>query len=221
MNSKDLSEARDLRDAARGIFLDALAAADARRAVLAALSAEGGGLRVFDEQFVPRGPRPKIYSVALGKAAAAMASALEERLGDSLARGVISAPPGAKLSGRWRVYAGGHPLPNAESLEAAREAFELLDLADESSAPVVFLVSGGGSAMLELPRGGRVTLEELREANRVLVSCGASIDKVNAVRRAVSAVKGGGLSLRAPCSPQLTLIVSDVRRGREQDVAVS
>ena len=188
--------------------------------MLEAVRVEGGSLRVFGEQFNLRGRHAKIYSVALGKAAAAMASALEERLGDALAGGVLSAPPSdLKLSKRWRVYAGGHPLPNAASLESARAAFELLDEADASSALVVFLVSGGGSAMLELPRDARVTLEELREANRVLVSCGAAIDEVNAVRRVLSSVKGGGLSLRAPRATKLTLIISDVPRGRERDVA--
>jgi hydroxypyruvate reductase len=212
-----LNDTRDLRDSARAVFRDALAAVDARRAVLEAVRVEGGNLRVFEERFDARG---KIYSVALGKAAAAMASALEERLGDSLAGGVLSAPPsGLRLSGRWRVFEGGHPLPNVASLGAARAAFELLDEADASAALVVFLVSGGGSAMLELPRDARVTLEELRETNRALVTCGAAIDEVNAVRRALSAVKGGGLSLHAPRAKQLTLIVSDVPRGRERDVA--
>ncbi|HYY97674.1 MAG TPA: glycerate kinase, partial [Pyrinomonadaceae bacterium] len=212
-----MNDTRELRDAARSIFDDALAAADARRALLEAVRVEGAGLRVFDERF---DARAKVYSVAVGKAAAAMASGLEERLGDSLAGGVLSAPPsGLKLSTRWRVFEGGHPLPNEASMEAARAAFELLDEADASSALVLFLVSGGGSAMLEQPRGARVTLEDLREANRLLVSCGAAIDEVNAVRRALSAVKGGGLSLRAPRATQVTLIVSDVPRGRERDVA--
>jgi hydroxypyruvate reductase len=185
--------------------------------VLEALRVEGARLRVFGERF---DARAKVYSVAIGKAATAMASALEERLGDSLARGVLSAPPSdTKLSTRWRVFEGGHPLPNASSIEAARAAFELLDEADASSALVVFLVSGGGSAMLELPRDARVTLEDLREANRLLVSCGAAIEEVNAVRRALSAVKGSGLASRAPRSPQVTLIISDVPRGRERDVA--
>jgi glycerate 2-kinase len=215
-----LSDTRDLRDSARAIFGDALAAVDARRAVLEAVRVEGESLRVFGESFDLRERHAKIYSVALGKAAAAMASALEERLGDALAGGVLSAPPSdLKPSGRWRVYAGGHPLPNAASLEAARAAFELLDEANSSKALVVFLVSGGGSAMLELPRDARVTLEDMREANRVLVSCGAAIDEVNAVRRALSAVKGGGLALRAQHATRLTLIVSDVPRGRERDVA--
>lgn len=212
-----MNDTRDLRDSARAVFRDALAAVDARRAVLEAVRVEGGSLRVFEERF---DARARVYCVALGKAAAAMATALEERLGDALACGVLSAPPsGSKLSTRWRVFAGGHPLPNAASLDAARAAFGLLDEANESSALVVFLVSGGGSAMLELPRDARVTLEELREANRVLVTCGAAIDEVNAVRRALSAVKGGGLSLRARRAKQVTLIVSDVPRGRERDVA--
>jgi glycerate 2-kinase len=208
---------RDLRDSARAIFRDALAAVDARRAVLEAVCVEGVSLRVEDESF---DASARVYSVALGKAAAAMASALEERLGDTLVRGVLSAPPSdSKLSARWRVFEGGHPLPNAASLDAARAAFELLDEADASKALVVFLVSGGGSAMLESPRDARVTLEDLREANRVLVTCGAAIDEVNAVRRALSAVKGGGLALRATRAKQVTLIVSDVPRGRERDVA--
>lgn len=185
--------------------------------MLGAVRVEGRDLRVFGERF-DAGAR--VYSVALGKAAAAMASALEERVGESFVGGVLSAPRSdLKLSKRWRVFDGGHPLPNRASLDAARAAFELLDEANTLSALVVFLVSGGGSAMLESPRDARVKLEDLREANRVLVTCGAAIDEVNAVRRALSAVKGGGLSLRASRAKQVTLVVSDVPRGRERDVA--
>jgi glycerate 2-kinase len=215
-----LRELRELRGAAREIFGAALAAVDARRAVLRAVELDGATLRVGEARFDTRVDGPKVYSVALGKAAAAMASALDERLGGALAGGVLSAPRSDfGLSGRWRVYEGGHPLPNVESLEAARAAFELLRAADDAGAPVVFLVSGGGSAMLELPRDGRVTLEDLREANRVLVSCGAPIDEVNAVRRALSAVKGGGLAARLTRAKHVTLVVSDVGAGRAYDVA--
>ena len=215
-----MDKLQELRSAAREIFDEALAAVDARRAVLDAVEFDGTTLRVGDAHLELRGDAPKVYSVALGKAAAAMASALDERLGRALTGGVLSAPRSdLGLSGRWRVYEGGHPLPNAESLEAARAAFELLREADEAEATVVFLVSGGGSAMLELPRDERLTLEDLREANRVLVSCGAPIDEVNAVRRALSAVKGGGLASRAPRAAQATLVISDVAAGRAYDVA--
>jgi glycerate 2-kinase len=215
-----LNELPELRRAAREIFDEAIAAADARRAVLDAVEFDGTMLRVCDTSFELGASASKVYSVALGKAAAAMASALDERLGGTLSCGVVSAPAsGFELTHRWRVYAGGHPLPNEASLEAARAAFELLREADDPSALVIFLVSGGGSAMLELPRDPRVTLEELREANRMLVSCGAPIDEVNAVRRSLSAVKGGGLAARAARAKQVTLVVSDVATGRAYDVA--
>ena len=215
-----MRELGELRRAAREIFDAALAAVDARRAVLDVVGFDGATLRVGDDRFELRGGATKVYSVAFGKAAAAMASALDERLGGALVVGVLSAPcSDFKLSDRWRVYEGGHPLPNAESIEAARAAFELLREADDDAAIVVFLVSGGGSAMLELPRDERVTLEELREANRALVTCGAPIEEVNAVRRALSAVKGGGLAAHAPRAAQVTLVVSDVSVGRHFDVA--
>jgi hydroxypyruvate reductase len=215
-----LTELDALRRGAREIYEEALASVDARRAVLDAVGFEGGRLRVAGREFDVDSPPTKVYCVALGKAACAMASALEERLGARLAAGVVSGPAsGSRLLARWRVYAGGHPLPNEASLAAARAAFELLREANAGASLVLFLVSGGGSAMLEWPRDPSLTLADLREANRALVSCGASIAEVNAVRRALSAVKGGGLAARASLATQVTLIVSDTADGREADVA--
>ncbi|HEX8560887.1 MAG TPA: DUF4147 domain-containing protein [Pyrinomonadaceae bacterium] len=215
-----MTDLQKLRAAAREIFDAALDASDPRRAVLGAVEFDGRRLRACGETFTLSGSAPRVYSVALGKAAAAMAAALDERLSGALAGGVLSAPPSdVKLSARWRVFAGGHPLPNAASAEAALAAFEMLRAADDPSAVVIFLVSGGGSAMIEAPRDARLTLEELREANRALVNCGAPIAEVNAVRRALSAVKGGGLAARAPHAAQVTLVVSDVEAGRAYDVA--
>jgi hydroxypyruvate reductase len=216
-----LHDPQDLRRTAREIFNDVLVEVDARRAVLEALELNGTRLRVRDSEFELEARPLKIYSVAVGKAAAGMASALDARLGDRVLRGgVLSGPPpDATLQACWRVYAGGHPLPNEESLEAARTAFELLREADDPAALVLFLVSGGGSAMIEWPSDARLSLADLREAGRVLVSCGAGISEVNAVRRALSALKGGGLSACAMRAAQVTLIVSDVAPGREFDVA--
>ena len=213
-----MPDLEELRRHAREIFGDVLEAVDAERAVLGAVGVEAARLRVCDAEFDLRASN--VYSVALGKAAAAMASALDERLGERLVGGVISSPPSNfRLSRRWLAFDGGHPLPNESSVEAARAAFGLLREADDPSALVIFLVSGGGSAMLEWPRDPRVTLEDLRAANRRLVSCGAGIEEINSVRRALSAVKGGGLSRLAPRAAQVTLIVSDVAAGRDYDVA--
>src|SRR6185369_16607833 len=98
---------------------------------------------------------------------------------------------------------------NESSLAAAEAAFGLLDRANAEAATVIFLVSGGGSAMIEWPVDNEITLGDLRAANQDLVSCGARIAEMNSVRRAFSAVKGGGLARRAPKAQQFTLIVSD------------
>ena len=204
---------------------------DAGRAVERAVRFDAGRLHIFGDEFDLTGDEfnstgggRAVYSIALGKAAGPMAAALERTLGRRLTNGVISAPPLARdhasqLSARWRVFAGGHPLPNRASLDAARACFDLLRRADSEAALLLFLVSGGGSAMVEWPRDANITLDDLREANRALVGCGAGIAEVNAVRRAFSAVKGGGLARRAPRAAQVTLIVSDTREGEEHAVA--
>lgn len=221
----------DLRLLARRVFAETLADLDAGRAVQRAVSLDGDRLKIFDAEFDTRAPtgdgRPlDVYAVAFGKAATAMACALDEILGERLCEGVVSAPPSSvALPARWRAFEGGHPLPNRASLEAARAAFDLLrranerTLIDQTRTLIIFLISGGGSAMLELPRDERVTLAELRAMNDALVNCGASISEVNAVRRAVSAVKGGGLARAAPHTAQVTLIVSDVNTNDERAVA--
>jgi hydroxypyruvate reductase len=147
-----------------------------------------------------------IYAIAIGKAARPMATGLEEALGARLTAGVLTA-------------SGGHPLPDEGSLASARAAFQLLDQANAEEALVIFLISGGGSAMIEWPVSDDISLADLRTANQILVSCGASIAEVNAVRRAFSAVKGGALARRAPRARMCTLIVSDTNRGDEASVA--
>ena len=115
-----------------------------------------------------------------------MAIALEDVLGKFLKGGLIAGPvagqplgreialPPRKLTTVWRWCKGGHPLPTKASLLAARECFELLERANVGDALIIFLISGGGSAMIEWPRNEGITLGELRAANRQLVSSGAS-----------------------------------------------
>ena len=210
-----------LRLAAHEIFDEALHAIDPHRAVLSSLRRNGLQLNVRDSS-IDIGNR-RIYSIAMGKAAPRMAAAIDDVLGESLTSGVITSNPAAlsqvKLSTRWQQFHGGHPEPNGQSLAAAAAAFDLLDRADEEHAAVTFLISGGGSAMIEWPISGNITLADLRAANKVLVNCGASIAEINSVRRAFSAVKGGRLAARAPNCDQVTLIVSDVPKGQEWSVA--
>jgi hydroxypyruvate reductase len=214
-----LNNASDLKQFARAIFAAALQDVDAGRALRGALQLAGPRLTVVTDEF-DLDACAGVYAVAIGKAAGAMASALDDLLGPRLTCGVISAPPlAAPLSARWQVFAGGHPLPNEASLAAGRGARELLCAANRPDALVLFLISGGGSAMMEWPRDERVTLADLRATNQALVSCGATIAEINAVRRALSAVKGGGLVALAPAAAQVSLIVSDTNPQAAAQVA--
>ena len=144
-----------LRLAAREIFDETMRAIDAGAAVRGAVRLDGTQLSVCDT--VVDIANRKVYSIAIGKAAFSMACALEQVLGHSLTAGVISgpAPQGPsemserKLTNRWRRFDGGHPLPNEDSLLAATETFDLLERANEERALIIFLISGGGCAMLE------------------------------------------------------------------------
>ena len=218
-----------LRMAAREIFDEALRAVDAGVAVSQAVALEGSRLRVRNRSFELQ--QRNIYSIAIGKAALPMALAVEDIFGTNFVAGLIAGPiagqplgreiamPPRKLSTHWQWCEGGHPLPNKASLLAAKEAFALLERANEELAPIVFLISGGGSAMLEQPINEDITLKDLRDANKVLVTSGASIVEINSVRRAFSATKGGRLAALAPNCDQITLIVSDVPEGEERNVA--
>jgi glycerate 2-kinase len=215
-----------LRLAAREIFDEGLGAVDPVAAVRRAVHINQTSLTIHDLTLTLNDR--KIYSIAIGKAAWSMAFALEERVGEWLIEGVIAGPAAkinpesrsrVRLSPRWRWHEGGHPLPNNSSLEAANEALALLERANNEHAIVIFLISGGGSAMLEWPITKEISLADLREANKVLTSCGASILEINAVRRAFSAIKGGRLATRARDCDQITLIVSDVPAGEERNVA--
>ena len=210
-----------LRLAAREIFEEALRTVDAGKAVHQAIRIEGS--RIAIRNITVDIGRRKIYSIALGKAAARMGAAIDDALGERFTSGVITSNAASlsqiKLSSRWQQFHGGHPQPNDQSLAAAAASFDLLDRANEEHALLIFLVSGGGSAMIEWPISQEISLADLRTANKVLVNCGASISEINSVRRAFSAVKGGRLAERAPNSDQITLIVSDVPEGEERNVA--
>ena len=206
----------ELRIAASEIFEETLRAIDPAAAVRKAIRLESSGLTICERSFrFP--PRTNVFGVAIGKAATRMALALEEVFEERFVAGVISAPSRARPA--WDYFEGGHPLPNEASLAAAKAAFRLLELVDHENTRIFFLISGGGSAMLESPITDAITLEDLRAANETLVGCGASISKINAVRRAFSAVKGGRLATHARKSQQVTLIVSDVPNGEEYNVA--
>jgi glycerate 2-kinase len=152
----------------------------------------------------------RIYAVAVGKAALPMLETLRSRLPYSLAGGICCAPvlPVKRIEG-VEYFVGGHPLPNEESFASARATLRLLQ-GTTARDLVFFLISGGGSAMFELPLDERISLEETRQLYQALVGSGGTIAEINSVRKHFSAVKGGRLAAAAPHASRFSLLLADV-----------
>jgi hydroxypyruvate reductase len=195
-----------LRAAAGAILRDALLAADPGRLVRAHVSSGRSRVDVAGLRFDPR--RGRLFLVAAGKAAVPMAAAAEEALGDHLAGGVaVSTAPEAAL-GRVRLLTASHPVPDARGVSAAAEVLELARALRRGDLLLV-LLSGGASALLPAPADG-LTLEDKATATRLLLRAGAPIHELNAVRKHLSRLKGGGLARAAHPARVVTLVLSDV-----------
>lgn len=160
----------------------------------------------------------RLVILAVGKGGGTMVQALIDVLDlppSCAIEGILVAPvQPANLPRSIRFFAGGHPLPTAASRDAAVAALTLLErVSSDDQAPgtfCFFLISGGASAMLELPLDPTISLADTRAFYEALLHCGASITEVNTVRKHFSAVKGGRLGAAAGMLQSLTLLVSDV-----------
>lgn len=192
---------------ARHVFHQVIAAIDLHRTMLKKLTFSSQELLAGDV-IVPLNRPPHV--IAIGKAANRMAATMDEILGGRIASGIVVAPaiPASRLN-NFRYFEGGHPYPNPDSMAAADAALEMVSALGPRAA-VIFLISGGGSALFEKPLDPDVSLKDLVEFNRVLVNCGLPIEQINILRKHVSAVKGGRLAEAAHPTRQLTLYVSDV-----------
>jgi hydroxypyruvate reductase len=153
-------------------------------------------------------PRGRLVLVAAGKAAGAMAAEAEAILGRRLAESVaIATSAGARLA-RTRLLVAGHPVPDARGLRAAEDV-ERLARGLRAGDALILLLSGGASALLPAPAEG-LSLEDKARTTRLLLSAGAPIAEMNAVRKHLSRLKGGGLSRAAAPARVLTLALSDV-----------
>lgn len=162
----------------------------------------------------------EIVGIAFGKASFAMAETVTRVLAPEYAvEGILVslAEPARQLAG-WQTLVGGHPAPNAGSFAAGRAILDRLARCDQRTL-IFFLVSGGGSSLVEQALDPALTLEDFRRLHSALVTCGASIEEINVVRKHVSATKGGRLATAAPKAMKVTLAISDVPLGQESAVA--
>ena len=209
----------DLKQLARGIYHETLAAIDIPGTTQMKLGREGSVLRCGDmsidvHQF------QQVRVIAIGKAAHAMVDGLRASLPRDISfAGIVSAPTKpANLHEQIEYFVGGHPIPNEQSWDAAKAILRMLGKCGKRTL-VFFLLSGGGSALVELPLNEQLSLTDVQEVHRVLVNCGASIEAINTVRKHISAVKGGRLAAAAGDATKITLAVSDVPAGKEWALA--
>ncbi|MEA5090753.1 glycerate kinase [Solidesulfovibrio sp.] len=218
-----------MRDAvadAEAIFRAGLARVDPLAMMGRVLTLDGDILRVTTETECHAYDLARyrhIYVLGAGKAAARMALGLERILGDRIADGVAAVKEGyLETLSRIRLMEAAHPGPDARGGAAAREVLARAGQAGQGDL-VIVLVSGGGSAILaaplELP-GHRLTLADKQQTTRVLLSCGATIQEINCVRKKLSAVKGGRLAAAIAPAHCLGLLLSDVV-GDDLDVIAS
>lgn len=184
-------------------------AADSRRMISDHLSRTPSGLRVGERAF-DLGPNARLSLIAVGKAAAQMANAAHQALGERIDQGLVVVPTydRQEIPERFEVLRAGHPQPDQGSLQAGASAARMLAGARPDDL-LLALISGGGSAMFELLVPG-ITLADLQALNSLLLACGAPIQEINTVRGALSQIKSGGLARLSAPGRVAALLISDV-----------
>jgi glycerate 2-kinase len=206
-----------MRQIAREIFTSALKNASIEAAFARNLHCEHRVLRI-GEDLHHLDSYNRVFVVSIGKAAHTMAAALEAQAGGNL-EGIVASPvePPNQIRG-FRYFRGGHPTPTAESIRAAEAILKSLTALD-ANALVIFMLSGGGSSIVEKPVSAlpvsslndeEISLADLAATYRALVHSGAPIAEINAIRKHLSAVKGGRLAQAAYPAQQVSILVSDV-----------
>ena len=205
-----------LHATANEIFIGAIEACNIASAFDRRIRFEGNTL----ERLIPDGSGPasidlssykKILVIAIGKVAGPMLDTLLDRMKRRKGlRGICCSNQLPKCRNwRFRYFEGGHPVPNEESFAAARAALVMLRKARKETL-IFFLISGGGSAMFDLPLDPQISLDDTIAFHKLLLASGAPINEMNTLRKHFSAVKGGRLAIAAPEATKVSLLLPDV-----------
>jgi glycerate-2-kinase len=199
---------RKARELALKSLEAAVNAVDPRRIMKSKLQLEGSLLRVDGYSFDLRKFK-HTYVVGGGKASGSMAESLEQVLNGCLTLGFVNVPKGDRSKTTViQLHEASHPIPDEAGVKGTRTMIEIAEQAEEDDL-VICLISGGGSSLMPLPRGG-ISLTDKRELTDALLKCGATINEINTVRKHISDFKGGWLAKKAYPATVLNLILSDV-----------
>lgn len=197
-----------LRAHAQDIFAAGLKAADPFDAIKQNVRLDNDDLQVAEQRYRLANIQ-KLLVAGCGKAAARMARAIEDLLGDRISGGIVSVKYGHGLPlDKIRVIEAGHPIPDKAGLDGASQIMDYVRLAGAADL-VIFLISGGGSALFPCPADG-LTLAEKQQTTQNLLDSGATIQEVNAVRKHISKSKGGRFAKLVAPAQLVSLILSDV-----------
>lgn len=199
---------KNMREDASAIFRDALEAVSPEAAVQRHMSVTENQITIGDVA-IDLSDVDKLFVIGAGKASAAMATAIESLFPNRLSQGFISVKYGHTVPLKHiHLMEAGHPVPDENGLIGSEE---ILSIASRAGARdlIICLVSGGGSALLPMPAPG-ITLAQKQTTTRALLACGATIHEINAIRKHLSAAKGGQLAKAAFPARLITLILSDV-----------
>ena len=206
MNSSTNVIAAEMRRLATQVFTDTLAEVKIPRVFADKIEYSRGVLRV-EQDLYDLSSFEQVFVVAMGKAAHTMLEALIAHTGPSLEGIVVCSFPPVSQQPGFRYFLGGHPLEG--SIRAGKATLKALSDLSENTL-VLYLISGGASAMIEVPYDEEISLDDVVETYRVLVHSGAAIAEINSIRKHLSAVKGGRLAQRAFPAHQVSIMVSDV-----------
>ena len=154
-----------------------------------------------------------IYLISIGKAALPMAKAIQDKIGEHITEGVVVTKTitqefNVDLGKSIKILLGGHPIPNQSSINCSKVITKLLKRSKKDDL-VIFLISGGASALITAPRNN-ISLGDLQGLTKTLFACGADIGEINSLRKHLDLVKGGGLVRMAYPAKSVTLVLSDV-----------
>ena len=201
-----------MRALARDIFSLALREVSIEGAFERNVQLDRNVLRIAEDLYDlggDRGNDRRVLVISIGKAAYSMLDALYAQAANKLSGIAVGPSDPTARHPNFSYFHGGHPVPNADSVRAAQAILESVRN-QKSSALIIYLLSGGGSALAEKPISDQISLDDLVATYSALVLSGAPIVQINAIRKHLSAIKGGRLAAAAVPAQQVSVLVSDV-----------
>ncbi|MCF6149322.1 MAG: glycerate kinase [Candidatus Kuenenia sp.] len=203
-----MSTSKISREDARQIYFAGLHSVEADACIQKCMEVKGNCINIKGKKTYNLDKYNNIYLTGFGKVSGFMAAAVEKLLGDRIKKGIVNVRYGYTTPCKYvKLNSAGHPIPDVAGINGTKEIVDIAKKASENDL-VFCLISGGGSALFELPYEG-ISLEEIRDLTAMLLKCGATIDEMNAIRKHLSRVKGGRFAKL--CKAEIvSVILSDV-----------